>query len=397
MVRLRSIAAASIIAITIGGSAFAALSPKYADWAKGPVQWLMTRDDWRAWNNVKSDEDAQAFIDLFWVRRDPTPGTYINEYRDNFDWRVEYADKNYKSDHGKRGALTEVGRVFILLGPPKNAGTTGAQSMHASGQFSGLGGGATGFSDTGQLSAKLEWEYDRPADLGLTGNIFFIQDETSHEFHYDPQRANVGGAIATAIKRAIHNPELTAFPDWAKVPKMERIVETVSVPVSTEHVEEPAPTPGVATVKRAGKTIETIVSPAGAPGAHDLSLIGDSRSIRPQSETNAFEGVVKKSSFTKKDDIAFMFQFCRPAVDNVKSTLKFAILLSGKVGKESVDIEVPEDETVAEPLKMMPGCSIVRGAIPAASLEAGSYMFTIRVTDPATSQSYNLAQEFKIE
>ena len=108
MIRLRSIAAVAFAVAITGGSALAALSSKYADWPKGPVQWLMTRDDWRAWKNVKTDEEAQAFIDLFWARRDPTVGTYQNEFQAEFEGRVAYADANYKSEHGKRGSGTTI-------------------------------------------------------------------------------------------------------------------------------------------------------------------------------------------------------------------------------------------------------------------------------------------------
>ena len=96
MTSLRSVVAFALLALS--ASAFAALSPKYADWAKGPEQWLMTRDDWRAWKNVKTDDEAHDFIELFWARRDPTPGTQINEFRDTFEGRVVYADKTYKSN-----------------------------------------------------------------------------------------------------------------------------------------------------------------------------------------------------------------------------------------------------------------------------------------------------------
>ena len=413
MTSLRSAVAFALLALS--ASAFAAsLSPKYNDWPKGPEQWLMTRDDWRAWKNVKTDEEAQAFIDLFWARRDPTPGTLNNEFRATFEGRVAYADKEYKSQRGKRGALTDPGRVFILLGSPKTAGHTGAQGMNtafdaapaapvASGGGSTSGGPAgiqdSGYKMSGQLGAKMEWEYDRPGALGLTGNVFFIEDITSHDFHYDPQRGNVGGALATAIQRAIVSPDLTAVPAWAIPPHIE--YKTVEFPQetapSTETVTTAAPKAPTTVVKRGGKTVEEVVPPAGAPGAHDLWLIADSRSVKPQDDASAFANVARKTSFGKADDIGFVFQYCRPAVDAVRTKLKFAILLSGKAGKESVDIEVPEDETTAEPVKSMPGCSIVRGNIPASTLEPGNYSFTMRVTDPATSQSYNLASNFKVE
>jgi len=399
-----------VVAVATGIPAFAALSPKFADWAKGPEQWLLTRDELRAWKNVKTDEEAQAFIDLFWARRDPTPGTFRNEFRENFETRVQYTDENYKSEKSKkRGSLTDPGRVYILLGPPKVSGNQGKTSMGLmdNGSASAPGGstgesmgGKTGIAEgpnqmRGSMSAKMVWEYPQPAQIGLMGNVVFIQDQVSLDFHYDPQQGNVAGAMRQAIEKAVVNKDLTAVPDWAIPPHFE-IKQAEPAEVSTVTVETKEAAPGTTVIKRGGKTVETVVAVAGSPGAHDLALIADSRAVKPQ-EDSPFGGVVKKSTFKKSDDIGFMFQYCRPQVDSVRTSLKFAILLSGKVGSENVDIEVPEDESTAEPVRTMPGCSIVRGSIPAGSLQAGTYSFTMRVTDPATSQSYNLAQDFKVE
>ena len=397
-----------VVAVAMSSSVFAALSPKLADWAKGPEQWLLTKDEARAWKNVKTDEEAQAFIDLFWARRDPTPGTFRNEFRENFDSRVAYTDENYKSEKGKRGALTDPGRVYILLGPPRVAGNQGKTSMGLMDSGGGsapvaaasTGGGPVGIAEgpnlmRGSMSAKMVWEYPRPAELGLMGNVVFIQDQISFEFHYDPQQGNVVGAMKAAIEKAVVNKDLTSVPEWAIPPHFE-IKQAEPAEVSTVTVETKEAAPGTTVIKRGGKTVETVVAVAGSPGAHDLSLIADSRAVKPQ-EDSPFGNVKKQSTFKKADDIGFMFQYCRPQVDTVRTTLKFAILLSGKVGKDEVDIEVPEDESTAEPVRTMPGCSIVRGSIPGGSLQPGAYSFTIRVTDPATSQSYNLAQDFKVE
>src|SRR5205814_10599391 len=156
-------------------------------------------------------------------------------------------------------------------------------------------------------------------------------------------------------------------------------------------------TPTTTTVTRSGTAVETMVPPAGAPGAHALSLTAASRASKPQAEADPFGAMVKKAALAKSDDIAFVFQYCRPAVDAVRTNLKFGILLSGKANGESVDIEVPEDETTTEPVKTMPGCSIVRGSIPGGSLQPGTYAFTIRITDASAGQSYNLAQNFTVE
>lgn len=55
--------------------------------------------------------------DEFWKRRDPTPGTERNEYREAFMARIAFADYYFTSGDA-RGSLTDRGRVFLLLGKP---------------------------------------------------------------------------------------------------------------------------------------------------------------------------------------------------------------------------------------------------------------------------------------
>ena len=107
------------------------LSPKYIDWADGPVRHLMTRDETKQWKAIHTDTEARAFIDLFWARRDPTPGTPRNEFHETFDKRVVTADQ-YFSSPSTRGAMSDPGKVLILLGPPYTVGSSaGAASIGA--------------------------------------------------------------------------------------------------------------------------------------------------------------------------------------------------------------------------------------------------------------------------
>src|SRR5436305_5817332 len=96
----------ALLAMTFALPAAAQLGPKYSDWAEGPVQHLMTKEEKKQWKAVHADADAAAFIDLFWARRDPTPETPRNEFREAFDARVAYADDHFAS-HGTRGSLTD--------------------------------------------------------------------------------------------------------------------------------------------------------------------------------------------------------------------------------------------------------------------------------------------------
>jgi GWxTD domain-containing protein len=89
------------------------------DWAKGPVGWLMSEEEEKQYKALKTDEERAAFAKTFWEKRDPTPGTPENEYQVIFWQRVEQADKTYKTMM-KEGAVTDFGRVFIVLGPPSS-------------------------------------------------------------------------------------------------------------------------------------------------------------------------------------------------------------------------------------------------------------------------------------
>lgn len=94
------------------------LSEELREWGEGPARWLMTQEERSAWNSLGVDEYAREFIELFWARRDPTPGTEANEWKDAFERRVEEADKQF-GDSRVRGSLSDRGRVFLLLGSPR--------------------------------------------------------------------------------------------------------------------------------------------------------------------------------------------------------------------------------------------------------------------------------------
>jgi GWxTD domain-containing protein len=95
---------------------------KYKDWDKSPeFVFFATEQEKNAWKSVASDADAEKFIALFWARRDPDLKTPVNEFRIRFDQLVATADKNFVTAK-VRGALTERGKAYILIGPPKRIG-----------------------------------------------------------------------------------------------------------------------------------------------------------------------------------------------------------------------------------------------------------------------------------
>jgi GWxTD domain-containing protein len=92
-----------------------------AEWGSGPVRYLMTADEKREWERL-SDPDARSeFITKFWSSRDPSPETPRNEFREEFERRVLFADRLLAQGE-IRGSLTDRGMVFVLMGPPFTVG-----------------------------------------------------------------------------------------------------------------------------------------------------------------------------------------------------------------------------------------------------------------------------------
>jgi GWxTD domain-containing protein len=93
-----------------------------ADWADGPVRWIMTAEERRRWSELTPGADWPDFVDQFWEARNPQPGNPENVFRTAFERRVAFADAHFVDAEGTRGSLSDRGMVFVLLGPPTYVG-----------------------------------------------------------------------------------------------------------------------------------------------------------------------------------------------------------------------------------------------------------------------------------
>jgi GWxTD domain-containing protein len=92
----------------------------YKDWNKSPeFSGLAVESEQKEWKKIASDEEAERFIQLFWAKRDPDLKTSVNEFKIAFDQRVKEADQLFALPR-TRGALTERGKLYVLVGVPKN-------------------------------------------------------------------------------------------------------------------------------------------------------------------------------------------------------------------------------------------------------------------------------------
>ena len=195
----------------------AAQLEKFKDWDKSPeFTYYATDDDRKAWQAVKTDEEADKFYNLFWGRRHPNYKAQAqNVFKLKFDALVAEADKHFTLGK-KRGALTERGKVLILLGVPKampskmesslNTGA-GASASDTEGRFLGTAGGGTTIRTQFQYEAAQLPEWTGLKTLVLT----FTTDQTALTESVD-KPADVKRLWKKAVTAALVNPDMTQPP-----------------------------------------------------------------------------------------------------------------------------------------------------------------------------------------
>jgi GWxTD domain-containing protein len=92
------------------------LQTAYKKWLQEDVAYILTGEEKEAFLHLNSDEEREQFIEQFWLRRDPTPDTVENEFREEHYRRIAYANERFSS--GKPGWRTDRGRIYIAWGPP---------------------------------------------------------------------------------------------------------------------------------------------------------------------------------------------------------------------------------------------------------------------------------------
>jgi len=92
------------------------LETPYRKWLNEDVAYIITDEERAAFKRLQTDEEREQFIEQFWLRRDPTPDTLENEFKEEHYRRIAYANENFAS--GIPGWKTDRGRIYITYGPP---------------------------------------------------------------------------------------------------------------------------------------------------------------------------------------------------------------------------------------------------------------------------------------
>jgi len=89
----------------------------YQHWLDEDVSFIITSDERVAFLGLTSDDERKRFVEDFWLRRDPTPGTSKNEFKEEHYRRIAYSNVHF-GWQATQGWKTDRGRIYIVFGPP---------------------------------------------------------------------------------------------------------------------------------------------------------------------------------------------------------------------------------------------------------------------------------------
>ena len=94
------------------------LAEQYQRWLDQDVVYIITDEERKEFLALDTDAEREKFIDVFWDVRNPKHGSDRNAYKEEHYARIEYANSHFGRDSNTPGWMTDMGRAWILFGPP---------------------------------------------------------------------------------------------------------------------------------------------------------------------------------------------------------------------------------------------------------------------------------------
>jgi GWxTD domain-containing protein len=147
------------------------LETPYKKWLDQDVVYIISDEEKKAFKGLQTDEEKDQFIEQFWLRRDPTPDTEENEYREEHYRRIAYTNEHYAS--GIPGWKSDRGMIYIKFGPADetdvhNGGTEERPIEEGGGQTS--------------MYPYEKWRYRYLDGIGTNVEIEFVDTTMTGEF-----------------------------------------------------------------------------------------------------------------------------------------------------------------------------------------------------------------------
>lgn len=144
---------AASLAAEAGEEQPAGLTSDHRAWVDEEVVYIITDAEREFFRTLETFEERQHFIEAFWRRRDPDPASPVNEAREEHYRRLAFANGALADDTTRPGWRTDRGRMFILLGEPRERQ-----------RFDGLN----------EIVSTELWFYQSEAGVGLPSFFYLV-------------------------------------------------------------------------------------------------------------------------------------------------------------------------------------------------------------------------------
>ncbi|HEV2349513.1 MAG TPA: GWxTD domain-containing protein [Terriglobia bacterium] len=145
----------------------------YKKWISEEVPYIITDEEKKAFKNLSTDDEREQFIEAFWERRNPNPGTPENEFKEEYYRRIAYANEHFAS--GIPGWKTDRGRIYIMYGPADEVNSHPSGGTYVRPQEEGGGETATYPWET--------WRYRYIDGIGTNIELEFVDPTMTGEYH----------------------------------------------------------------------------------------------------------------------------------------------------------------------------------------------------------------------
>jgi GWxTD domain-containing protein len=155
------------------------LKGAYKTWLDQDVAYIISDEERKSFKSLSNDEEREAFIEQFWLRRNPNPDSADNEFREEHYRRIQYANDHYAA--GKPGWKTDRGHIYIAFGPPDST-----ESHPSGGSYQrpiDEGGG-----ETSTFPFEI-WHYRYIEGIGENIDMEFVDTCQCGDFHFTIDRS----------------------------------------------------------------------------------------------------------------------------------------------------------------------------------------------------------------
>ena len=141
----------------------------YSKWLNEDVVYIIDDAERAAFQQLITNAERNKFIEQFWARRNPTPGSSTNKFEDEHYRRISFANQRFSTASGTPGWQTDRGHIYIVYGPPDEI------DSHLK---------------SAQYPVAIEvWTYRHVDGVGNNDSITFIDRTGRGDYHLAPSNA----------------------------------------------------------------------------------------------------------------------------------------------------------------------------------------------------------------